>query len=161
MCDGFGGFYHKDGKVYFAEPDSALNCSHGKTAARLPDWIDGQDLAAFECANWTARSFEWHNYIIPDWVDKDAKRHVLEVMKQIKPYVKEYKNATARKRARYDRVKDAAWTEYTQDRDTTLTEYIKVVVPARAEYEKITAPARTIMTEGLKQVDGFLEVRNG
>jgi len=68
MCDGFGGFLHKNGTVYFIEPDSDGDISHSNVLSRMPAHLKDDDaLVAFEFPNWTAESFRWDSYSAPEW----------------------------------------------------------------------------------------------
>ena len=137
MCNGFGGFYSRDGRVYFSEPDITLNCSHSKTAERLPLGVRESNLVPFECSDWSVRSFEWHTNAVPEWVSDGAKKRVMVVLKNVKPHIEEYRkvrgtalekhaNAIEAATVKYRKVINAAWTEYERVRDASWKEYEKI-----------------------------------
>jgi len=143
MCLGFGGFYSKDGKVYFTAPDEDGDCSHSKTAAQMSEWINEEDLVPFEAAKWTIASFAWHVRLAPNWADSKAKKIVLAVMKQVKPIVKEYKKVT-----------DSAWARYLKNGEAECSETEKA--DGEAEYQRTEKAARAEMVEKLSMIDGYL-----
>ena len=132
MCNGFGGFYSKEGKVYFTAPDEYGHFHHGRTAEAMGEV---QDVVPFEVSEWTAKSFEWHDCDVPDWITGKDKKAVLAVMRKVKPIVKKYLKVEA-----------TAWAEYLKAQATALEDYLKAKVTAWAE-----------MVEALKQVEGYVE----
>ena len=87
MCDGFGGFYHKSGKVFFTTPNDNGDCSHGDTAEKLPKGIKDNNLIPFEIPDWLTRKFHWDMTSVPDWADKSA---CIAKLKEVKPIWAEY-----------------------------------------------------------------------
>ena len=136
MCIGFGGFYSKDGKVYFTSPDADGDCSHRSTAVRMPRGINENNLVPFEATKWTVKSFDWHVHLVPNWIGGKAKKIVLAVMKQVKPIVKEYKKVT-----------DSAWARYLKNGAAECSETEKA--DGEAEYQRTEKAARAEMVEKL------------
>ena len=144
MCQGFSGFYSKDGRVFFSAPDNNGDCSHSDCADRLQEKeIPEDEIIAFEYPIWTLKSFHWDFDDISKWANKSACHRV---MREVKPIWKEYKNAIAPAQAEYENVRAPA-----------LAEYKKVWDAARAEYKKVVDAALTEMTEKLRRIDGFCE----
>jgi preprotein translocase subunit Sss1 len=141
MCDGFGGFYHKDGKVYFTTPDDNGDCSHIDIARNLPKGINESDLIPFEVPDWSARKFHWDATCVPAWTDNAAKLACIAKLKEVKPVWAKYEKVTAPAWAEYEKVTAAAWAEYEKVRAPAWAEYKKVRAPAQAEYKKVRAPA--------------------
>jgi hypothetical protein len=144
MCNGFGGFYHKSGKVYFCEPDYDGDCSHSLTTTRLPKGLDENDLIPFEIDNWKAKNFCWDTNNVLAWANGKAKKTCLAKLKEIKPLW-----------AEYEKVHAPAWAEYEKVRDQAWAEYEKVCAQAWAEYEKVCDQARERMIAKLKHIDGY------
>jgi len=155
MCKGFGGFYHKSGKVYFCEPDNGGDCSHHETAGRLPKGIDESDLVPFQIPGWKKSKFEWDTVCKPAWVDESAKKICLEKLAEVKPIWAEYDKVRAAAWAEYDKVRAAAWAENDKVRAAAWAE--KVRAAAWAEYDKVCAAARAEMIASLKCIDGYCE----
>ena len=80
MCEGFGGFYHKSGKVYFCEPDSEGDCSHRKTTLRLPKGIDESDLVPFQIPDWKKKLKNKSGYYNMSDERAQARRKVIKSM---------------------------------------------------------------------------------
>lgn len=112
MCNGFGGFYSKSGKVYFTTPDDNGNCSHSDTASRLPKGAKENGLVPFEIPDWSVKKFNWDTNFAPEWANANAKKICVRKMKEVKPF----------------------WAEYKKGRDAARAEYEKVIAPARAEF---------------------------
>ena len=133
MCNGFGGFYHKSGKVLFTIPNDDGDCSHSDTASRLPKGINEKDLVPFEIPDWSARKFHWDTYTAPAWADSKAKKICIKKLKEVKPI----------------------WAEYEKVIAPALAEYEKVIAPALAEYEKVKDAALAEYINQLKLIEGY------
>ena len=139
MCDGFSGWLHKSGKVFFIEPDEDGDISHYDVLLRIPaQFKKDADLVAFEFPDWTVKSFQWDSSNILAWA---TKKKCVGVFKKVKPIWAEYEKATAAARAEYEKATAAAWDEYEKVKAPAWAEYEKATAAARAEYEKATAPA--------------------
>jgi len=143
MCNGFGGFYHRSGRVFFTVPNDNGNCSHWDTAEKLPKDIEENDLIPFEIPEWLTKKFRWDITSVPDWADKSA---CIAKLKEVKPIWVEYMKVEA-----------PAWAEYERVTAPARVECEKVMAPAWAEYKKVDAPAWAEMIAELKQIDGYLE----
>jgi hypothetical protein len=177
MCNGFSGFLHKNGTVFFSEPNNQGNISHHDVLARMPkQFKNDDDLVAFEFPAWTIKSFQWDSVNVPAWANKQK---CVATFKKVKPiwaeYNKvreqayaEYKKVTAPAYAEYEKVKDAAYAEYEKVtapayaeykkvKDAAYAEYEKVKDAAYAEYEKVRDAAYAEMIEKLSKIDGHLK----
>jgi hypothetical protein len=146
MCNGFSGFLHKNGQVFFIEPNDNGDISHHDVLARMPGGLKKDaDLVAFEFPEWTIKSFRWDVNDVPSWATKNK---CVGVFKKVKPiwaeYEKvrdaayaEYEKVRAAASAEYKKVRDAAYAEYKKVRDAAYAEYKKVRDAAYAEYEKV------------------------
>ena len=144
MCDGFSGWLHKSGKVFFIEPDEDGDISHHDVLLRIPvQFKKDADLVAFEFPDWTVKSFQWDSSNIPTWA---TKKKCVGVFKKVKPIWAEYEKATAAARAEYEKATAPAWAEYE-----------KATAAAWAEYEKATAAAWAEMISKLSTIDGYLK----
>lgn len=133
MCNGFGGFYHKSWKVYFAEPNAYGDCSHGYTASRLPKDINEDDLVPFEVSKWSGKSFFWDVSSVPYWADAKARKICVKKMKKVKSFWERYKKTTT-----------LAWEEYKKAVPPVLEKYGKAITLAWEEF----------ITQ-LEQIDGY------
>ena len=139
MCDGFSGFLHKNGQVFFIEPDVNGDISHHDVLARMPGGLKKDaDLVAFEFPDWTIKSFRWDVNDVPSWATKNK---CVGVFKKVKPNWAEYEKVTDAASAEYEKVTDAAYAEYKKVRDAAYAEYEKVRAAASAEYKKVRAAA--------------------
>lgn len=58
MCEGFSGWLHRNGMVYFIELNELGNISHSAILDRLPAHLKrDDDIVAFEFPDWTVESF--------------------------------------------------------------------------------------------------------
>jgi hypothetical protein len=93
MCNGFSGFLHKNGQVFFIEPDENGNISHHDVLLRIQEYLrNDSNLIPFEFPNWTVRSFRWDIDNIPDWATKNK---CVGVFKKVKPIWAEYEKVKA------------------------------------------------------------------
>ena len=133
MCNGFSGFYHKNGTVYFIEPNDRGDISHRDVLVRMAKCLkNDDDLVAFEFPDWTIKSFVWDTRDeVPAWA---SKQKCVEIFKRVKPI----------------------WAEYEKVRDAAYAEYEKVRDAAYAEYKKVRDAASAEMIEKLSKIDGYL-----
>ena len=135
MCNGFSGFLHKNGQVFFIEPDDNGDINHHDVLLRIPvQFKKDDDLVAFEFPDWTIKSFRWDVNDVPSWATKNK---CVGVFKKVKLIWAEYEKVRDAALAEYEKVRDAAWAEYEKVRDAARAEYEKVTAPALAEYEKV------------------------
>jgi hypothetical protein len=154
MCNGFGGFYHKNGMVFFIEPNDGGDISHHDVLKRMPkQFKNDDDLVAFEFPDWTIKSFQWDSVNVPTWA---TKKKCVETFKKVKPIWAEYKKVIAPAYDEYEKVTDAAYAEYKKVTAPAYAEYEKVTDAAYAEYEKVTDAAYAEMIEKLSKIDGYL-----
>jgi ElaB/YqjD/DUF883 family membrane-anchored ribosome-binding protein len=140
MCNGFSGFLHKNGTVYFIEPDDHGDISHHDVLERISEKLKNDaDLVAFEFSNWTIKSFLWDTDEIPDWA---SKQKCVEIFKRVKPIWDEYNKVRDQARAEYNKVRDQAQAEYHNVRYQAWSEYNKVRDQARAEYDNVCDQAQ-------------------
>lgn len=151
MCDGFGGFYHRNGTVFFIEPNEYGNISHRDVLGRMPaQFKNNKDLVAFEFPKWTIKSFVWdHPGTIPDWADKDK---CIRTFRLVKPVWLEYRKAREQARAEYEKACDPIWAEYEKARAQAHAEYDEAYDEACDQaweeydgaYERVFAEYKTV-----------------
>ena len=167
MCNGFGGFYHRNGTVFFIEPNEYGDISHHDVLERMPaQFKNDKDLVAFEFPKWTIKSFVWDRLgTVPDWADKDR---CIRTFNLVKPVWLEYRKAREQAWADYDSACDQAWNkyysayeqefaEYKTVCDQVYLDYDKARDQARVECEKVCELARADMINSLSEIEGYLK----
>jgi len=167
MCNGFGGFYHRNGTVFFIEPNETGNISHYDVLERMPaQFKNNDDLVAFEFPTWTIKSFVWdHPGTVPDWADKDK---CIQTFNLVKPVWLEYRKAREQAHVEYDKMCnqalaecmmacEQAFAEYKTVCDQVYFDYEKARDQAWAEYEKVRELARADMINNLSEIEGYLK----
>lgn len=144
MCYGFCGFYSRDGTVYFTAPDGNGNCSHRRTADKLPKGVDEKDLIPFECSKWTKESFRWDIPDVPDWITNEDRQAVIDVIELVKIHFCEFK-----------KVKDRELVEYISY--IIQDECDEIINDAQIKYCKNTYEAWEEMVDKIKLIDGYVE----
>lgn len=167
MCNGFSGFYHRNGTVFFIEPNEYGNISHHDVLGRMQSQFkNNKDLVAFEFPKWTIKSFVWdHPGTIPDWADKDK---CIRTFKLVEPVWLEYRKAREQAHAEYEKMCDQALTEcmmaceqahaeYKKVCDQVYLDYDKARDQALADYDSACNQARADMINNLSEIEGYLK----
>ena len=159
MCEYFSCIVTKNGKIHWCEDDS-----HHVTIERLgiDDFIT--ELVKIECVpneKGTRWKYRVDENTFPEWFERmtGIERKVKKIAKQTFKLKQEYLKVQEQAWQEYEKVQEPAWQEYLKVQEPAWQEYWKVQEPARQEYNKVQGQAWQEYTRGIKNIEGYVPVR--